>query len=347
MDIFDLRAKHTINLEGLLSEEEIDCEPDGIEDSFRKTKWLLQKELNLKWHLATLNQYIEHKIIPRSLRWDLSPDDLGLNEESDNEWAQFFLEKGFELIRFIMKRKQKKLVEVQKNIEGMQKSLEKVKKTEKFTDLSRDVFEHLERTEFEIKKKKISKFRRDLGDFKGGSVFKWQKNTAEKRGEESQYRDAPSQGPGLPPYPRMENSRNQWGHRERGPERHNYRPQQLKYPPGRPNKTYYGPYNREFQRQPQNNVQSRFNSRPQSYGDPYNQTQRYDNRMYQRQFRPDPFQNCWEDYPPREGTYDNCNSPSFLDWGPRTPLLGIGKEQGEQEEVEGTNSMANKRKRQH
>lgn len=127
-----MRSKHVINMENVLEDVEEYVETEDLESVFRKTKWLLQKELNLKWHIATLTEYIKHRLIPRSLRWDLSPDDVGINEERDKEWAEFFVEKGLELVNFIIKRKQRRLLEIQKQIDELKKNLEPAKKSEKY-----------------------------------------------------------------------------------------------------------------------------------------------------------------------------------------------------------------------
>lgn len=134
----------------------------------------MNKELNLKWHIVTLEQYLAARIIPRSLRWEIIPEERGMNVKEDEEWANFFLTCGLELVSFIIKRKQKKLREVQEQIEKISSQLDPVKSLDEFNIISGNIQKFLEKKENELISKKQKKFKRDITDFKSGRAFKWQ-----------------------------------------------------------------------------------------------------------------------------------------------------------------------------
>lgn len=136
MDIFDLRSKHEINIDCLSQEINYNEVTTDTETLMTKTKWLLIKELNLKWHIATLSHYLERGLVPRSLRWEVAPEyQEEPSVEEENEWAQFFIKKGLELVKFIIQRKQCKLREVQEKLVELQGALAPVKKTNEFHSL--------------------------------------------------------------------------------------------------------------------------------------------------------------------------------------------------------------------
>lgn len=279
------------------------------------------------------------------------------NVETDKEWAQFFVEKSLELINFIIKRKQMKLREVQKNIEDLQIKLEPARGLSDFAMLSQEVQAHLEKIEGEIKKRKITKYRRDFGDFKGGKVFKWQKNIHCDRQEEYEQEKQCLVNGELPP---DDHHGGQWvqnkkykesEHREVGRDnymhnRSNFNHNRRPFQPRQWDQT--PPYNRQYRAHspnyPRAPLHKGFNRNFQHTSSYYPETykQRPIQQAFRNQYKPQrpytPNQKSWGD---NHSNYQNSykRTADFLDWGPATPKYVGGREEEEEEERD------NKRKR--
>lgn len=69
--IFYFHSQYNINLEGVF-DGNID-QRDEIGGIFFRLKKLLVFELHTSWDIAYLEQYVIQKMVPRSLRWEVSP----------------------------------------------------------------------------------------------------------------------------------------------------------------------------------------------------------------------------------------------------------------------------------
>lgn len=74
-------------------------------------------------------RYIKAKIVPRRPRWDVLLNDGLLDKESVDEWFYFFKDKGLELLKFPLKRKQKKIGKIDQIIGELKEQLEVYKDT--------------------------------------------------------------------------------------------------------------------------------------------------------------------------------------------------------------------------
>lgn len=245
MDIFHYRNQHKVELNCILEIDRETPKDENLTALLNKTKWLLQKELNLKWHIATLSHYHNLGIVPRSLRWDVAPEYQGDDNIEDDEWAEFFVKCGLDLIKFIIKRKQKKLQEIQGKIEELREKLEPNKNDEEYKLTSENIQLTLEKKEQEIIKRKNGKYRRDMGDFKNGRIFKWQIQSRQRyyqRTTNLTNTDRPSNSPIRldPSFQQRPNRTNAPQHINRGWGSYNPRPQSNDY--SRPNRGRQGPW---------------------------------------------------------------------------------------------------------
>lgn len=113
-------------------------------------------------------------MIPKHLRWDLPPNDGLFDDESNKEWCDFVVSKGLELLRLLLTRKQRKNKWLESQIKEITDRIESSKNTTKCIQLSGELKNKLVKWDKETQDKKVKKFLRDLNDFGGQQVFKWQ-----------------------------------------------------------------------------------------------------------------------------------------------------------------------------
>lgn len=182
MDIFDFVEKRTVNLDNVFSTAP-STEKGDLDTNFRKFGHLMEKKVSLWWDIATHEQYIKDKMVPRRLRWEVPICDGLVDQEGVNEWYKFFNDKGMDLVHFALKRKQRKLQIINQHITECKSTLEPFKDTAPFTTLTKQLNKVLEQKDIEIKQRKKRKYLRDTNDYHLEQVFNWQVNLKQGKTE--------------------------------------------------------------------------------------------------------------------------------------------------------------------
>lgn len=63
-------------------------------------------EIHTHWDIAFLEQYIGNPMVPRSLRWEVSPQK---GELELLDWFQYFKKAGVKFLKFLVQRKNSEL----------------------------------------------------------------------------------------------------------------------------------------------------------------------------------------------------------------------------------------------
>ena len=129
----------TIDLKEVFTTKTISQTGD-LDTNFRKFGHLMEKKVSAWWDLTTHEQYIKEGIVPRRLRWDIPINDGLMDNDSSEEWYKFFNEKGLEAFQFLIKRKQRKIANMNKLIAECKTSLESHKDTPSFATLTSQLF---------------------------------------------------------------------------------------------------------------------------------------------------------------------------------------------------------------
>lgn len=169
MDIFDYRASHRVNTEGVFVASGSDTEIGGL---FLRLKNVMTTELHLRWDLAFLQQYIIEKMVPRSLRWEVQPQQGETDLES---WFNYFNDTGISFLNLLISKKNNKLLGLDREIKELKDKLSAHKNTMEYNTLSSNLQSHLEKEDRDQKHKKQRKYSRDVGDYRANAVFGWQK----------------------------------------------------------------------------------------------------------------------------------------------------------------------------
>lgn len=99
IEVFEYRATCPFNTEGVFVVMTRDTEIGGL---FLRLKNLMVSEIHLQWDIAFLEKYISEHMIPRSLRWNVNPQ----QGESDlDSWFKYFNEDGINLLGFLIIKK--------------------------------------------------------------------------------------------------------------------------------------------------------------------------------------------------------------------------------------------------
>lgn len=131
MDIFDYRASRTVNLDGVFSVTGNDTELGGL---FRRLKNIKTFELHILWDLAFLEQYISECMVPRSLWWEVQPQQ---GDPDLDSWFKYFNEAGTNFWGFLIsKKKRNRLSTLDKEIKELKEKLVTHKNSLEYNSLS-------------------------------------------------------------------------------------------------------------------------------------------------------------------------------------------------------------------
>lgn len=169
MDIFEYRAARKVNTEGVFTAINNDSEIGGL---FTRLKNIMTSEIHLQWDILFLEQYISESMVPRSLRWEVHPQQ---GDPDLDSWYKYFNEAGIKFLDFLVTRKKTRLPLLDREIKEIKDKLLTFKNSNEYNSLSGGLQTHLEKEDRDQKNKKRKKYSRDLGDYKSGSVFSWQK----------------------------------------------------------------------------------------------------------------------------------------------------------------------------
>lgn len=122
---------------------------NDMSQSFKKLGHIFEKKIKTWWDITSFEQNLSAQLIPRSLRWDLPPNDGLVDEDSMSEWSGFFIKKGFELLELLLTRKRRKMRTLDSQIKDITSSLESLKDSEEFLKLSGELKNKLTKWDLE------------------------------------------------------------------------------------------------------------------------------------------------------------------------------------------------------
>lgn len=169
MDVFEYRASRTVNTEGVFLSTGNNTEIGGL---FLRLKNVMTSELHLQWDIAFFEQYIVDHMVPRSLRWDIQPQQ---GESDIDSWFNYFNKAGIAFLRVLITKKTNRLASLDREIKELRDKLLTFKSSPEYNSLSSNLQGFLEKEIKDQKLKKQKKYSRDVGDYKNGTVFGWQK----------------------------------------------------------------------------------------------------------------------------------------------------------------------------
>lgn len=173
MVIFEYRASKVVNTNWVFQMySDKDSDLGGM---FTRLKNLTMSEIHTQWNVAFLDTYIKLNMVPRSLRWQVSPQKGDLELE---EWFRYFNEAGVKFLRFLVSRKKSKLTKLDSEIKTLKDSLLPPRESEEYKNRTTNVLKVLDKEEKEQKAKKRKKYKRDFNDYEASLFFEWQKKLA-------------------------------------------------------------------------------------------------------------------------------------------------------------------------
>lgn len=155
MDIFEYHSKRVLAVEEVFDVTSIDT--TNLRGIFMRLKNVMVAELHASWDIIFLEKYAQEKMIPRSLRWNINPDQ---GDTELLEWFQFFNGAGISLLNFLIDKKRKKVCRLNKEITEIKEKLTPFMQDEAYKLYNQELREILtmEGEEQKTKKrKKISK----------------------------------------------------------------------------------------------------------------------------------------------------------------------------------------------
>ncbi|XP_040212843.1 uncharacterized protein LOC120943544 [Rana temporaria] len=174
MDVFSFLDKRQVNLEDVFNASAPVKKNSDLESLMRKLGHNMEKKISLWWDIVTFERYIKDNIVPRRLRWDITPNDGLLDQASIDEWFKFFNIKGSELLMFLLDRKKRKLKLIEQIILEVKEELEAYKDSGDLVRYTTQLNNDLTKKDKEVQHRKRKKYSRDMNDFKTDHTFKWQ-----------------------------------------------------------------------------------------------------------------------------------------------------------------------------
>lgn len=172
MDPFAFFDNRELDLEDLFSDKK--TKEDDIAQLFKKLGHCMDKKSNVWWDRSTMEKYLRDNLIPRKLRWDVPINDGLLGVDDVDEWYTFFEGKGREVMEFLIKRKQRKLTLLDKQIKEIRDKMYPFRETPEYNKLMGELQKNMQKKDLENKNGKKKKYLRDLEDYQNKRVYRWQ-----------------------------------------------------------------------------------------------------------------------------------------------------------------------------
>lgn len=118
---------------------------------FVRLKNLMVSEIHTQCDIAFLEQYVSDDMVPKSLRWEVSPQK---GESKLQEWYKYFNEAGVKFLEFLVQRKKCKLTRLDIEIKLIKDKLLPHINSEEYKERSISLKKLLEKEEIEQKNKK-------------------------------------------------------------------------------------------------------------------------------------------------------------------------------------------------
>ncbi|OCT99700.1 hypothetical protein XELAEV_18005484mg [Xenopus laevis] len=131
----------------------------------------LFREIRAWWDVATLEKYLQLKMVPRGLRIKKFPTFTTEDKEFTTKWNLILTDCSNNLIQLLIDYKKETLVKAKAEMEHTQSELLKVATEEKYLELDQALNLKLKKEEDLIIVRKVKKFDRDRRDYDEGHVY--------------------------------------------------------------------------------------------------------------------------------------------------------------------------------
>lgn len=151
MDVFNFMKGRQTNIEDIFQQTP---SPNlDLERGFKQLQYDMEKQIRLWWDIASFEVYISRNLTPRSLRWDVHPND-GLEDLTlIDEWFQFFIACEQKLLQLIRRLKAKNAL-IEANICDLKEQMGPMMGTKEYLEKAQSLQSHLSKFDGDIKKKK-------------------------------------------------------------------------------------------------------------------------------------------------------------------------------------------------
>lgn len=157
--------------------EQRDTELSSLFSNLRK---VLEKKSSYHWHIHSFKQYIRNEMNPLGLRIQIFPtlEDMSVNFKK--EWEKNLSKCSTGMMSLLIDEYQRKLIDIEKELERLNKQLIGFKDHALFEQYDRNLNEHLEHYNKEILIKKDKKFFRDRVAFQESKAYNWKTVTTNR-----------------------------------------------------------------------------------------------------------------------------------------------------------------------
>ena len=107
MDAIGFLSSRQLDLDNLFSVNEQVRQEKNYNSILTALGNLLEKQVRTWWDKGTIKHYLKEKIIVRSMRWEVTPQDAMDDTESVAEWLTFFNDVGLQLQDLILQEEKK------------------------------------------------------------------------------------------------------------------------------------------------------------------------------------------------------------------------------------------------
>ncbi|KAG8591753.1 hypothetical protein GDO81_000288 [Engystomops pustulosus] len=89
MDIFEFRISNLSEFPNFFQTQMESClKTDDLETNFKNLEFLMAKELNVMWDIASLENFLKEELIPDGLRWQLPLNTDSRDIQEHTAWGK-------------------------------------------------------------------------------------------------------------------------------------------------------------------------------------------------------------------------------------------------------------------
>lgn len=169
---------HIPNLETLTAQaanvfsvEDLPLNQTDINVAFKELNKTYKKYIRSLWEVTSLQTYVQHKIVYRGLRINLTPNKHQGNTEFIQGWQRILTETSLKLIDYLLTWEKKSFETISNKLEKEIGEINTFKPLPDFNTLELKLQKQIEAFQIEIKERKHKKFVRDKQDFETGIIY--------------------------------------------------------------------------------------------------------------------------------------------------------------------------------
>lgn len=139
--------------------------------AFRELTQVFKEQISSWWEVQSLENYIEHHIVPRGLRITLIPSARCQNPTFLTKWEKLATDSSIGLMTLLLEEERQNLSTLETKLKEHIEIVKKFEKEPEYTVKETTLQTNIEKFQYHIKDRKHKQFIRDVSDFKENKAY--------------------------------------------------------------------------------------------------------------------------------------------------------------------------------